>query len=318
MYYNVLDRLECFLMEIRRRLTAEGTIVVETRADRESSWVPSDSKSALGYESAFSEAWEVEQAAGHHVGEDGQVLPFQPLSFRDFMFFEGHAIAAARGYVTRFRPGLATMAKGFETLTRTTFPPFRPNQLWYRQPTYYMGNAATIVPTGTPVTAPSFTEALDYELELGFVLNKPLLNAAPDEAEEAIGAFVLLCDFSARDTQIPEMNSGFGPQKSKHFLTSLAGTAVSAADLLGTWPTLRSRVIINGEVVARPDARKTRWSLGQAVAHASADEQLYPGELFGIGTLTGGCGMEIGRWLRPGDDLRLEMDGVGVIEHHIH
>jgi 2-keto-4-pentenoate hydratase/2-oxohepta-3-ene-1,7-dioic acid hydratase in catechol pathway len=305
-------------MEIRRRLTTEGTLVVETRTRQDSPWNPSDSKNALGYESAFSPTWEAEQAATHHIGEDGEVLPFQPLSFRDFMFYEEHNIAAARGYVTRFRPHLAKVAKIFETLTRTTFPPFRPNRLWYRQPTYYMGNAATIVPSGSPVTAPPFTQALDYELELGFVLNAPLLSASPAEAEKAIGAFVLLCDFSARDVQIPEMNSGFGPQKAKHFLTSLASTAVSAADLLPIWPTLQSRVMINGEVIARPDARKTRWSLGQALAHASAGEQLHPGELFGTGTLTGGCGMEIGRWLQPGDQLRLEMDGVGVIEHAIY
>ncbi|MCS7480392.1 fumarylacetoacetate hydrolase family protein [Umezawaea endophytica] len=305
-------------MEIRRRLTTEGTLVVETRPFQDSPWLPSDSKNALGYEPAFSQEWEAERAAAHHVGENGEVLPFQPLSFRDFMFYEQHNIDAARGYIGRFRPQAAKVIKGFETLTRSTFPRFRPNRLWYRQPTYYMGNMATIVPSGTPVTAPPFSRALDYELELGFVLNAPLLNARPAEAEEAIGMFVLLCDFSARDVQIPEMNSGFGPQKSKHFLTSLATTAVTAADLLPRWRELKSRVIINGEVVARPDARKPQWTMGQALAHASAGEQLYPGELFAIGTLHRGCGMEIGRWLKPGDQLRLEMDDVGVIEHAIH
>ena len=304
-------------MQIRRRLAADGTIVVETREHDTSSWQHSDPKTALGYEPAFSPAWEVAQAAAHRAGEEGVVLPFQPLSFRDFMLFEEHNIGAARGYVGRFRPHLARLATGFEAITRSTFPPFRPHRLWYRQPTYYMGNAATIVPSGTPVSAPPYTQALDYELELGFVLRDPLLNASPAEAEDAIGSFVLLCDFSARDVQIPEMNSGFGPQKSKHFLTSLATTAVTATDLLPIWTRLRSTVTINGEVVARPDARKPRWSLGEVLAHASAGEQLYPGELFGTGTLTDGCGMEIGRWLQPGDQLRLEMEGVGVIEHAI-
>jgi 2-keto-4-pentenoate hydratase/2-oxohepta-3-ene-1,7-dioic acid hydratase in catechol pathway len=304
-------------MQIRRRLVTDGTLVVETRENDASPWQRRDPKTALGYEPAFSPAWEAARAATQHAGEEGVVLPFQPLSFRDFMLFEEHNIAAARGYVGRFRPQLARVARGFEAITRSTFPPFRPNRLWYRQPIYYMGNAATIVPSGTPVSAPAYTRALDYELELGFVLRAPLLNASPSEAEDAIGAFVLLCDFSARDVQIPEMDSGFGPQKSKHFLTSLATTAVTATDLLPIWPGLRSSVTINGEVVARPDARQARWSLGDVLAHASAGEQLYPGELFGTGTLTHGCGMEIGRWLQPGDQLRLEMDGVGVIEHAI-
>ncbi|WP_410604695.1 fumarylacetoacetate hydrolase family protein [Amycolatopsis sp. lyj-90] len=305
-------------MEIRRRLTDEGTLAIETRAFQDTQWVASDPKNAWGYEPAFSQEWEAERATEQHARSNGGVLPFQPLSFRDFMFFEEHNIAAARGYVGRFRPRVAKLVKGFETLTRKNFPRFRPDRLWYQQPTYYMGNMATIVPSGTPVTAPPFTQALDYELELAFVLKAPLLNAHPTEAEDAIGMFVLLCDFSARDVQIPEMDSGFGPQKSKHFLTSLATTAVAAADLLPRWRDLTSRVIINDEVVARPDARGSRWSMGQALAHASAGEQLYPGELFAIGTLTSGCGMEIGRWLRPGDRLRLEMDEVGAIEHTIH
>lgn len=304
-------------MQVRRRLTADATLVIETREIDTAPWQHSDPKTALGYEPAFSPAWELAQALALHHGDEHAVLPFQPLSFRDFSIYEGHMLNAAHGYVGRFRPGLARVAKGYETITRSTFPPLRPNRVWYSQPTYYMGNATTIVPSGTPVGAPPYTQALDYELELAFVLRDPLLNASPTEAEDAIGSFVLLCDFSARDVQIPEMNSGFGPQKAKHFLTSLATTAVAAAEVLPVWTGLRSTVTINGEVVARPDAGNPRWSLGEMLAHASAGEQLRPGELFGTGTLTDGCGMEIGRWLQPGDELRLEMEGVGVIEHTI-
>lgn len=46
--------------------------------------------------------------------------------------------------------------------------------------------------SGTPVKAPAYTQALDYELELGFVLSKPLLDATPDQALEAIGGFVVV------------------------------------------------------------------------------------------------------------------------------
>ncbi|WP_399342546.1 fumarylacetoacetate hydrolase family protein [Umezawaea sp. Da 62-37] len=65
---------------------------------------------------------------------------------------------------------------------------------------------------------------MDCELELGFVLRHPLLNATTTEAESAIGAFALLCDFTARDVRRPEMRSGFGPRKAKHFLSSLSET----------------------------------------------------------------------------------------------
>ena len=66
-------------------------------------------------------------------------------------------------------------------------------------------------PTQSVFHDPAYTSALDWELEIGFVLKEPLLDATSHDAERAIGAFVLINDFSARDVQIPEQNSGFGP-----------------------------------------------------------------------------------------------------------
>ena len=61
-----------------------------------------------------------------------------------------------------------------------------------------------------------------HACEIGFVLARQLFNATADEAVDAIGAFVVLNDLSARDVQRAEMDSGFGPQKSKHCTTSLS------------------------------------------------------------------------------------------------
>lgn len=303
-------------MQFRRRMAKTGEIITEVRSTPDEEWAESTSV-ALGYPSPFTDKWEVKQAAERGAEAGSVVLPFQPLSFRDFMIFEQHNINAARGWARRFNPGLSRFAKGVELVSRRTFPPFRPKPLWYRVPTYYMSNASTFVPSGTPVTAPPYSTALDFELELCFVLQAPLLNATPEEAVKAIGAFAVLCDFSARDKQIPEMSSNFGPQKSKHFMTSLSSTAVEAADVLDRWTTLRSSVTLNGEVISRPDSRSPKWTLGEMLAHSSAGEQLHPGELFATGTYVNGCGMEINKWIAPGDSLRLEIEGVGVIEHDI-
>jgi len=244
-------------------------------------------------------------------------LPFEPRSFRDFMLFEEHAIAAARGYARRFMPAAYPIASAYERLTGKTFPAFKPKPLWYRQPVYYMGNHLTFVPSGTPIPAPSYTHALDYELELGFVLDKPLRNATPTEATAAIGAFVVVCDFSARDVQKAEMDSGFGPQKSKHFMSSMSPIAVPAAEILPRIDQLTGTVEIDGKIAARCYTSGMRYSLGEVLAHTSRDEQLHPGELFATGTLPGGSGMENGHWLRPGSHLCLTIDGVGEIEHTI-
>lgn len=62
-----------------------------------------------------------------------------------------------------------------------------------------------------------FTKALDYELELGAVLRKPLLNTSPQEALDAIGGFVVVNDWSACNIQPSEMATSQGPQKCKHY-----------------------------------------------------------------------------------------------------
>ncbi|MFC8093408.1 fumarylacetoacetate hydrolase family protein [Streptomyces sp. NPDC057301] len=233
------------------------------------------------------------------------------------MFYEQHNIDAARGFTRRYRPNLSRFGRVVEKVTRRTFKPYLPKPLWYKEPIYYMSNAVTFVPSGTPIAFPSYSQSLDYELEIGFVLNQPLRDADPNQAEDAIGAFVLLCDFSARDVQIPEMRSGFGPQKSKHFVSSLSETAVTPESVLPVWRELTGSVRINGKLVASPSAAGARYSLGEAIAHASRSEDLKAGELFGTGTLTGGSGMERGIWLRPGDRLELELPGVGRIQHDI-
>ncbi|TWB46422.1 2-keto-4-pentenoate hydratase/2-oxohepta-3-ene-1,7-dioic acid hydratase in catechol pathway [Rhizobium sp. ERR 922] len=251
------------------------------------------------------------------AGSGGTELPFQPISFRDFMLYEKHVIDASRGYARRFMPGAYRFAALFEGLARRPFPAFRPRPLWYRQPIYYLGNHLTFVPSGSPVHSPSYSHALDYELELGFVLARPLRDATPEDAMRAIGGFVVLNDLSARDVQRDEMSSGFGPQKSKHFLSSMSEVVVTADEVLSEVDSLRASVTINGEQIASMWTSGMRYSLGEALAHASRDEQLFPGELFGTGTLPGGSGMECGRWLQPGDELLLRIDRIGEIRHSI-
>ncbi|MGQ9348328.1 fumarylacetoacetate hydrolase family protein [Mycolicibacterium gilvum] len=168
-----------------------------------------------------------------------------------------------------------------------------------------------------PVAFPSYTEALDYELELGFVLRAPLRNATPREVLDAIGAFVVVNDFSARDVQRAEMVTGLGPQKAKHFCSSMSEVAVTAGEVLPVAERLTGSVSINGTTVSMVSSAGPQWSIGDMLAHASRDETLYAGELFAAGTLPGGSGMETGHWLRPGDHLVLTIDGIGEVSHQI-
>lgn len=249
--------------------------------------------------------------------DDRVLLPFAPRSYRDFMIYEGHAIAAARGFVKCFLPRLAPVIGAYEATTGRPFPKLKPSALWYRQPIYYMGNHLAFVTDGGSVEMPSYTQCLDYELELGFVLAAELHNAKAEEAEKAIGGFLVLNDFSARDVQLAEMRSGFGPQKAKHFANAISPMVVTADEILPRWRELAGSVVINGETVAEPISADPHWSLGEMLAHASRDERLYRGEFFGTGTFTGGSGIETGRLLGPGDRIEVGIAGIGSVANEI-
>lgn len=245
------------------------------------------------------------------------VLPFAPASFRDFMLYEKHVIDASRGYTKQFMPGAFPITQLVEKLTGKPFKKFRPHPLWYQQPIYYLSNHLNFGVSGDDIAWPSYTKALDYELELGAVITKPLFNATADEAIAAIGGFVVLNDVSARDVQKTEMDSGFGPQKAKHFFSTISPVVATADDILPYIDDLDASVSINGAEVAQCHSGGMKFSLGEAIAFASKDEQLHPGEFFGSGTLPGGGGMENGHWLKPGDKVTLKIDRIGEVTNII-
>jgi 2-keto-4-pentenoate hydratase/2-oxohepta-3-ene-1,7-dioic acid hydratase in catechol pathway len=262
----------------------------------------------------------VQDALAHREDErdgDASVLvPFEPRSYRDFALFEGHMVGAARGFVRKFWPHLLPVIGVYETVTGRTFPALRPKRLWYRQPIYYMGNHLAFVTDGD-IRIPPYTRALDYELEIGFVLARELSNASPAEAEAAIGGFVVFNDFSARDLQYDEMQSGFGPQRSKNFCNAISSVVVTADEILPYWGALQGYVKLNGEIVSEPTSDGARWSLGEVLAFLSRSQRLYPGEFFGSGTLPGGSGIETGRLLASGDFIEIGIERIGSLSNRV-
>lgn len=321
-------------MKLRRRLTSAGYVA---QALIDSNWVSlkdiaetdaSPSTNTTKFDPVLeilklgTHGWlELEQRQANNATstnvDDTPVLPLQPASFRDFMLFEKHVIDSSRGYVKRFMPRMFPVTQMVEKLTGKPFNRFRPRALWYRQPIYYFGNHMNFAPSGAALKWPSYTKALDYELELGAILAKPLFNASPEQAADAIGGFVVLNDVSARDIQKEEMESGFGPQKAKHFVSTISDTVVTADEILPLIDRLSGSVSINDAHVADCSTAGMHFSLFDAIAFASRDEQLHPGELFGTGTLPGGAGMENGHWLTPGDTITLRIEGVGEVSNSI-
>ncbi len=245
-------------------------------------------------------------------------LPVRAPAFRDCSLWEEHLIAASRGVLRLHGSAAGVASDGFERLTRRPFPRLRPRPLWYEQPVYYKGNPAGFIGDGDTVRWPAYAQALDYELEIGIVVARDSTDLTPQDALDAVGGFVLVNDFSARDVQFREMVEGLmGPAKSKDFGTALGSVVVTPSELLPVLDDLDVEVRVNGEVWGAGSTRGMQHSVAEVMAYASVGERLTAGTVIGLGTIPGCSGVEAGRWLSPGDVVELSAGPLGRLRNTV-
>jgi 2-keto-4-pentenoate hydratase/2-oxohepta-3-ene-1,7-dioic acid hydratase in catechol pathway len=184
-----------------------------------------------------------------------------------------------------------------------------------KAPMYYKGNPSTIIAHEQQVRWPNYTNVMDYELELGFVIGKSGYNLTPQNALDHLFGVTILNDFSARDIQGREMATGFGPAKGKDFATALGPWLVTRDKLNLNQLSMVARV--NGEEWSRGSSASMTWSIEELIAYASWGETLLPGELLGSGTVGTGTGAEHGKQLQAGDVIELEVSGIGLLRNRI-
>jgi 2-keto-4-pentenoate hydratase/2-oxohepta-3-ene-1,7-dioic acid hydratase in catechol pathway len=188
---------------------------------------------------------------------------------------------------------------------------------WYERPAYYKGMPDTVIGPEQEIPWPAWTERLDHELELACVIGSRCRDVAAAQAEDVIFGYTIWNDMSARDVQSRELPIGMGPGKAKDWDGSnVLGPCLVTADELDAG-ALAMSVRVNGETWGQDSTASMHHSFGDMIAYASRSQTLYPGELFGSGTATGGSGLELDRELAPGDVVELEIEGIGVLRNRI-
>ena len=81
------------------------------------------------------------------------------------------------------------------------------------------------------------------------------------------------------------------------------------------WDTLP--IAARGETWGEDTSANMHHSFADLIAYASQAQMLYPGELLGSGTAAGGSGLELDRWLQAGDEIELEIEGIGILRNRV-
>ena len=219
------------------------------------------------------------------------LAPIEAGSLKDFLAFEVHLSNARKRNNMEIPPA------------------------WYDLPVYYKGNHRTLGGHDEFVYWPRFSEQMDYELELACIIGKEGIDIPVEHADQYIGGYCIMNDWSARDIQMKEMSVGLGPAKGKDFATSMGPWLVTPDEFDPATARMVARV--NGEVWSDGQYSTVHWSFPQMLAHVSMDEAVYSGDVFGSGTVGFGCGLEHGRWLQPGNLVELEITGLGVLRNRL-
>lgn len=242
-------------------------------------------------------------------------VPF-PTSCRDGYAFRQHVAAARRNRNAEMIP---------------QFDQF---------PIFYFTNHHSIQGPGDIMCMPDHLQKLDFELEAAIVICKHGRNISAEEADEHIGGIMIMNDMSARQLQMEEMQLNLGPAKGKDFSTVIGPWLVTLDELerfeitakenhTGKNWNLGMKCSVNGVQVSNGNLGDMDWTFAEIIERASYGADLYPGDVIGSGTVGTGCFLELNgtgklnnpdyteQWLKAGDVIEMEIDGLGELSNTI-
>ena len=182
-------------------------------------------------------------------------------------------------------------------------------------PTVFAKYASCIIGTGEPIIIPRVTEQVDYEGELAVVIGRRARHVAEADALSNVAGYAPFNDVSARDYQMRTSQWTIG----KTFDTfGPLGPALVTADEIVDPHNLDLRVSIGDDVLQSSNTRHLIFTIPHLVAYLSAVMTLEPGDVIATGTPAGvGAARKPPRWLRPGDVVRVTIDGLGTLENPV-
>jgi 2-keto-4-pentenoate hydratase/2-oxohepta-3-ene-1,7-dioic acid hydratase in catechol pathway len=183
-------------------------------------------------------------------------------------------------------------------------------------PVIFVRFAASLVGHGEPMVKPRVSEQYDFEGELAVVIGKPARHVPRARAYEYVAGYSCFNDGSIRDYQ------RHGPQwtPGKNFQASGAfGPWLVTADEMPNPARARLRTLLNAEVVQDESTAELCFDIPALIEYCSTWTELLPGDVIATGTPGGvGAGRKPPLWMKAGDNVTVEISGIGSLSNPIH
>lgn len=207
-------------------------------------------------------------------------------------------------------------------------------------PIFYFTNHNAIQGPGEILCMPDHFQKLDFELEVAVVIGKKGRNIKAAEADEYIAGYMIMNDMSARTLQMEEMLLNLGPAKGKDFSTVIGPWLVTPDELeaykvpakeghVGNNYNLKMTCRVNGIEVSAGNMADMDWTFAEIIERCAYGVDILPGDVIGSGTVGTGCFLELNgtgllnnpdyqvQWLQPGDNVEMEITGLGCLTNII-
>jgi 2-keto-4-pentenoate hydratase/2-oxohepta-3-ene-1,7-dioic acid hydratase in catechol pathway len=182
-------------------------------------------------------------------------------------------------------------------------------------PLFFNKQATCVNAPFDPIHRPRASEALDYEGELGIVIGKRCRHVPRDRAHEVIAGYVIVDDVSVRDWQMRAPTMTLGKSFDTH---GPVGPWIVTTDEIPDPHKLELRTWVNGELRQHSNTRHLIFNCFAQIETLSTVCTLLPGTIISTGTPSGvAAAMKPPKWLKAGDTVKIEIEGIGSIEHKV-
>ncbi len=189
-----------------------------------------------------------------------------------------------------------------------------PTEKWHPMPFFFRPPTTTLVGPGRTVHIPQSTKQFDWECELAVIVGKRLRNAGKEEAMDAVAGYAIGLDLSCRDLMRNDTALPVDLVRGKAQDTMApCGPYIVPVQFVPNPYTLQIQLFVNDEKMMDANSSEMIYKIDEQLSIISEYITIEPGDILFTGSPSGSAEVHDGCFLKPGDTIHAQIEGVGAM-----